>query len=387
MEFKKEQLQFNSKLPNVGTTIFTVMSQLANKHKAINLSQGFPNYDCSPRLKELVNKYVQKGFNQYAPMAGVLSLREALAEKMGILYSKNINPDTEITITSGATQAIFTAITAFVELGDEVILIEPAYDSYRPSIELCGGVPVIYELTAPDYRVDWAKMATLITPKTKMIIVNTPHNPTGMIFKKEDMLALQDLVRGTNILVLSDEVYEHLVYDGEEHQSVLNFPELYERSLLTFSFGKTFHVTGWKLGYCVAPPSLMKEFRKVHQFNVFSVNHPGQQAIAELLSEPEEYLGLNAFFEQKRNLLQGAMKDARFNALKCEGTYFQLFDYSEISQEKDTDFAKRLTTEFGVASIPVSVFYSSGRQDNVIRLCFAKTENLLEQAAEKLTKI
>ncbi len=387
MDFQKKQLHIESKLPNVGTTIFTVMSQLAKEHNAINLSQGFPNYDCSSRLKDLANQYVQKGFNQYAPMAGVLPLREALAEKMGILYSKNIDPDTEITITSGATQAIFTAISAFIGLGDEVILIEPAYDSYRPSIELCGGQPVIYELTAPDYQVDWAKMQTLITPKTKMIIVNTPHNPTGMIFKKDDMLALQDLVRDTNILVLSDEVYEHLVFDNEEHQSVLNFPELFERSLLTFSFGKTFHVTGWKLGYCVAPAYLMKEFRKVHQFNVFSVNHPGQQAIAELLSEPEEYLGLNAFFQEKRNLLQTAMKSGRFKALKCEGTYFQLFDYSAISDEKDTDFAQRMTTEFGVASIPVSVFYSSGRQDKVIRLCFAKTDDLLQQAAEKLIKI
>ncbi len=380
-------MEFKSKLPNVGTTIFTVMSALAREHNAINLSQGFPNFDCSPKLHSLVQEYMAKGHNQYAPMAGVPVLREALAEKVKNLYGAEIDPNTEITIAAGATQAIFTIISAFVKTGDEVILLEPAYDSYKPSVELMGAKPVIYELTGPDYKVDWDKMKSLCSDRTRMIIVNTPHNPTGTILTAADMEALQELTRDTNILVLSDEVYEHLIYDGEAHQSVLRFPELFQRTLITYSFGKTFHSTGWKIGYCVAPEHLMKEFRKVHQFNVFSVNTPMQYAIADFMSNPNEYLSLNHFFQQKRDFFLETMNGARFRPIPCKGTYFQLFDYSEISDEKDTNFAKRITCEFGVASIPVSVFYSNGRDEKVVRFCFAKTEDMLAQAGEVLRGI
>jgi len=384
---KRSSMEFESKLPNVGTTIFTVMSALAREHDAINLSQGFPNFDCSPKLHNLVQEYMAKGHNQYAPMAGVPALREALAGKMKNLYSADVDANSEITITAGATQAIFTIISTFVKAGDEVILLEPAYDSYKPSIELMGATPVIYELTAPDYKVDWDKMQSLCSKRTRMIIVNTPHNPTGTILQASDMEALQALTKDTNILVLSDEVYEHLIYDGEAHQSVLRFPELFQRSLITYSFGKTFHSTGWKIGYCVAPEHLMKEFRKVHQFNVFSVNTPMQYAIADFMTNPDEYLSLNNFFQEKRDFFLETMKGSRFRPIPCKGTYFQLFDYSEISDERDTDFAKRITREFGVASIPVSVFYSNGLDEKVIRLCFAKTNDLLARAGEVLRTI
>lgn len=363
------------------------MSALANKHQAINLSQGFPNFDCSPRLRKLVEHYLQNGYNQYAPMAGVPLLRERLAEKVSSLYDLSIDPNSEITITAGATQAIFTIISAFVKSGDEVILIEPAYDSYRPSVELNGGVPVIYELKAPDYKIDWTTFEQLISDKTRMIIFNTPHNPTGTILNESDLKALERLTENTDILLLSDEVYEHLVYDQATHQSVLRYPKLYERSLATYSFGKTFHSTGWKIGYCIAPEHLMKEFRKVHQFNVFSVNTPLQYAIADFLANPEEYLSLNNFYQQKRDFFLQAISGSRFRPITCEGTYFQLLDYSEISDEKDTAFAKRMTTEFGVASIPVSVFYSDHRDEKVVRLCFAKTEEILAKAGELIQKI
>lgn len=376
-----------SKLPNVGTTIFTVMSALANEQQAINLSQGFPNYPSSQRLNDLVYEYMTKGYNQYAPMTGVQKLREILAVKMQGFYGTPINPKSDITITAGATQAIFTAITAFVRTGDEVILLEPAYDSYRPSVEVNGGVPIIYEMEAPQYKVDWEKLGQLISSKTRMIIINTPHNPTGTTLKASDMLALERLTQGTDILVLSDEVYEHLIYDGQEHQSVLRFPELFKRSLVTYSFGKTFHNTGWKVGYCVAPAHLMTEFRKVHQFNVFTVNTPVQYGLADFLENPEEYLGLNSFFQKKRDFFIDTMAGSRLRPIRCEGTYFYLFDYSQISQEADTQFARRMTTEYGVAAIPVSVFYSSRRDEKIIRLCFAKTEETLKQAGELLKKI
>lgn len=380
-------MKIHSKLPNVGTTIFTVMSALANEHGAINLSQGFPNFDCSEKLKELVSHYMQTGKNQYAPMPGVLALREQIALKIQSLYGTAINPNTEITITAGATQALFTAIAAFVGLGDEVILIEPAYDSYRPSIELTGGIPKTYELEAPHYQIDWQQLRKLVSFKTKMIIINTPHNPIGKVFKKEDLEELQKLTDGTDILVLSDEVYEHLVFDDLEHQSVMRYPELFKRSLAVFSFGKTLHATGWKMGYCVAPEYLMKEFRKVHQFNIFSCNAPKQYAIADFLKDPKEYLSLPGFFQQKRDYLLKALQGSKLQPIPSEGTYFQLFDYSQISNEKDTEFAKRMTTEFGVASIPVSVFYSSGRDDKMIRLCFAKTDDLLQKAGALLRNI
>lgn len=377
----------NSKLPNVGTTIFSVMSNLANEHNAINLSQGFPNFDCSERLKNLVSQYMKDGYNQYAPMPGAPILRQQIAQKIQNLYNYPLNPDTEITITAGATQAIFSAISAFIHPGDEVILIEPAYDSYRPSIEVNGGIPVTYELNAPDYKIDWNQLKKLVNFKTRMIIINTPHNPIGKIFQKQDLLELERLTEGTDILILSDEVYEHLVFDGQEHQSVLRYPKLWNRSLAVFSFGKTFHITGWKMGYCVAPEYLMKEFKKVHQYTVFSVNTPAQYGIAEFLKDPNEYLSLNNFYQQKRDFFLKTLEGSRLKPILSEGTYFQLFDYSKISDEKDTEFAIRMTTEYGVAAIPVSVFYSSGKDEKVIRLCFAKTEDVLEKAGRLLKKI
>jgi methionine aminotransferase len=380
-------MHITSKLPNVGTTIFTVMSALANQHGAINLSQGFPNFDCPEELKDLVNKYLREGKNQYVPMAGLPALRERLAQKIQSMYGYTVNPDTEITVTAGATQALFTAIMAFVQAGEEVIVIEPAYDSYVPGIELAGGIPVPYNLSAPDYQIDWDKMKALITPKTRMIIINTPHNPVGKTLKREDILALQALTEGTEILVLSDEVYEHLIYDGAEHQSVLRFPDLMKRSMAVYSFGKTFHSTGWKIGYIVGPDHLMGEFRKVHQFNVFCVNSFIQFALADYLEDPATYLGLPNFYQQKRDFFQQTMAGSSLKPFRSEGTYFQLFDYSAISNEPDTEFAKRMTTEFGVAAIPVSVFYSNKQDDGVIRLCFAKTEEVLEQAGELLRKI
>ena len=377
----------NSKLPKVGTTIFSVMSALANEHKAINLSQGFPNFDCSEKLKKLVNKYIDKGYNQYAPMPGVPLLRERIAEKIENSYGLTVDPDTEITVTAGATQAIFTAIATFVQPGDEVIIFEPAYDSYRPSIEVFGGFPIVYQLEAPDYSINWESFSRLITQRTRMIIINTPHNPTGTTLKQHDLLKLQQLTNGSEILVFSDEVYEHLIYDGERHQSTLRFPDLFQRTLAAYSFGKTFHNTGWKMGYCVAPKHLMKEFRKVHQFNVFSVNTPFQYGIADFLKKPQEYLDLSSFYQEKRDYFLDVIKNSRFKPIHCEGTYFQLADYSEISNEKDTDFVKRLTIDHGVAAIPVSAFYSNPRNDKVIRFCFAKTEKLLKKAGKLLSKV
>jgi methionine transaminase len=373
-----------SKLPNIGTNIFTVMSGLAVENQAINLSQGFPNFECSSRLQGLIFDYMQKGFNQYAPMAGVPILREILAKKANSLYNSEVLAD-DITITAGGTQALFTAITAFIHHGDEVILIEPCYDSYRPAIELCGGIPVIYELHAPDYAMDWEKFKTLISSKTRMIIINTPNNPTGTILTESDIQQLSTLVKDTDILILSDEVYEHLIFDQEKHQSILRFPELWERSMMVYSFGKTFHATGWKMGYVIAPAHLTKEFRKVHQFNVFSVNTPIQYAIAEFLENPEEYLSLPSFYEEKRGFLLEKMKNTAFKPLKCKGTYFQLFDYSALSEMNDLDFAKKLTIENGVAVIPVSAFYSNQIDEKIIRICFAKTEKTILDAAERLS--
>lgn len=377
-------MRIESKLPNVGTTIFTVMSGLANQVGAINLSQGFPNFNPSERLQALVTEHMARGANQYAPMPGILPLRERIAEKMARMYGANIDPDAEITVTAGGTQAIFCAIAAFVRPGDEVILLEPCYDSYRPSVETVGGVPVVYALSAPDYRVDWAEVKKLITPRTRMLCINTPQNPTGTILRADDLLKINEILRGTDVILMSDEVYEHLIFDGESHASVLRFPELYARSLAIYSFGKTYHNTGWKMGYCVAPPELTREFRKVHQFNVFSASHPMQAAFADFMADPAEYLGLPDFYQQKRDAFLRAMSGTRFRPLHCAGTYFQLFDYSAISREPDLDFCKRLTTEFGVAAIPVSSFFSDGKDEKVIRLCFAKTEDLLEQAGEKL---
>jgi len=377
----------SSKLPGVGISIFTVMSAMANEHGAINLAQGFPDFDCSDHLKGLVDKYIRQGHNQYAPMPGVPALRKTVAEKIKSLYGLSVDPDTEITITSGATQALYCAISAFIRPDDEVILIEPAYDSYRPSIEVNGGRPVLYEMSAPNYTVDWRMLERLITWKTRMIVINTPHNPTGKILKETDWRELQHLAVNRDIIVLCDEAYEHLVFDGERHESLLRYPKIFERGMAVFSFGKTLHTTGWKLGCIVAPPDLTKEFRKVHQFNVFAVNTPMQYAVAEYLEQPEEYLALNDFFEKKRDFLLDAMAGSRFKPLHSEGSYFQLYDYSAISDEPDTDFVKRLIMEHGVAAIPVSVFYSSHKNERVIRLCFAKKEETLAKAAALLSKI
>lgn len=363
------------------------MSALANEHGAINLSQGFPNFDTPEDLKDRVAYYLQNGKNQYCPMAGLIDLRKVLAKKMKSLYGIDVDPVTEITVTAGATQAIFTAITTFIDKGDEVILIEPAYDSYKPSIELVKGIPVAYELSAPDFKINWDDLAELITARTKMIIINTPQNPIGKTLKEEDLLALQEITRGTDIIVLSDEVYEHLIYDGKLHQSVARYPDLYQRSLLVYSFGKTFHSTGWKIGYCIGPEQLMSEFRKVHQFNVFCVNSFEQYALADYLQNPEPYMSLPAFYQQKRDFLQLALKDSKLKPIHSEGTYFQLYDYSAISDIDDTEFAKQLTIDHGVAAIPVSVFYSSGKQNKVVRLCFAKTEDVLDQAGKLLSAI
>ena len=380
-------MNHQSKLPNLETTIFSIMSALANKYNAINLSQGFPNFSGDPKLIELVTSYMQKGHNQYAQMPGVLKLREAIAKKYDLLYGSTYHPENEITITNGATQAVFSAITAFVNQGDEVIVFRPAYDSYIPTVELNGGKAISIQLHKPDYSIDWNEVENAITSKTKMIVINTPHNPVGAIFSEEDMLQLQKLTEGTNIIVLSDEVYEHIIFDGEKHQSACLFPDLKKRTLITASFGKTFHFTGWKIGYCCAPKELMKEFLKVHQFNVFSINHPTQLAIADYLEDPNHYLELGAFFQAKRDLFLNLIKDSRFTFIPSKGTYFQALDYSNITDENDYDLAVRLVKEKGIASIPFSVFNANKKDENVLRFCFAKTDDTIKRGTEILCNI
>jgi len=380
-------VKIQSKLPGGETTIFTIMSALASEYNAINLGQGFPNFDTPQALKDKVAFYLQNGKNQYCPMAGLAKLREVLAHKIGSLYNLGVSPETEITVIAGATQGLFTAISAFVHEGDEVIIIEPAYDSYRPSIELMRATAIPYCLSAPNFKVDWSELGKLITDKTSMIIINTPHNPIGKTLKKDDLEALENLTRGSDILILSDEVYEHLIYDGQEHQSVLRFPELFKRSIAVYSFGKTFHSTGWKIGYCVAPEYLMEEFRKVHQWNVFCVNSFEQYALADYLQDESNYSYLPDFYQKKRDLLSNAMEGSRFVPLASEGTFFQLFEYDKITDEDDTVFVQRMTKEHGVAAIPVSVFYSDRRQAGVIRLCFAKTDDMLLEAGQRLKDI
>lgn len=380
-------MQITSKLSSSQTTIFTEMSALATQHQALNLGQGFPDYDPPSALLDLVKDAIDDHKHQYAPMSGVMPLREVIAEKVFHAYGQYINPTSEITITAGATQAIFTAITTLVHLGDEVIIFEPAYDSYRPSIELAGGKAVVYTMEAPDFKINWSLVAAMISPKTKMIIINTPHNPTGTILKADDLIQLSHIVKDTDIIILSDEVYEHLVYDGQPHESVLKYPELYQRSISVFSFGKTYHCTGWKVGYCVAPEYLMNEIRKVHQWNVFSVNSFVQYALATFMKDEQQYLSLPQFYQQKRDFFLEILKTTRLQPLKSEGTFFQLSDYSEISDLDDVAFAKEMTVKHGVACIPISVFYSNIRQDKLIRFCFAKTENLLSKAGLLLSKI
>ncbi len=376
-----------SKLPTVGTTIFTVMSALANEYNAINLSQGFPNFECSPGLVDLVNQYMKKGMNQYAPMQGIMPLREIIAQKMEELYKAKYSPDKEINITAGGTEAIYSAITAVVHEGDEVIIFEPAYDCYVPAIELCGGIPVYIELKAPDYRIDWEEVKKRVNQRTRVIMINTPHNPTGAIMTEADMKQLEKITHDTDIIVISDEVYEHIIFDGEPHQSVCRFPGLAERSFIVFSFGKTYHTTGWKLGYVLAPEKLMAEFRRVHQFVVFCVNTPLQYALAEYMKKKDEYIGLGKFYQEKRDYFIKLIKGSRFGLKPAKGSYFQLLDYSKITQEKDTEFAIRMTKEMGVASVPTSVFYHDPIDNKLLRFCFAKTNETLEKAAEKLCKI
>ncbi|MDT3736463.1 MAG: pyridoxal phosphate-dependent aminotransferase [Denitratisoma sp.] len=380
----------DSRLPWVGTTIFTVMSRLAAQHGAINLSQGFPDFSAPPALFDLVAKHMHAGANQYAPMAGALPLREAIAEKVAALYGLTFDVEQEITVTAGATQAIFTAVAALVRPGDEVIVFEPVYDSYVPSIELNGGRAVPCRLTFPDYRPNWDEVRALITPKTRMIIINTPHNPSGSVWEASDMQALEQLVRGTGIVVVSDEVYEHIVFDGQRHESVVRYPGLAERSFVVSSFGKTYHVTGWKIAYCLAPRELMAEFRKAHQFVVFCVNHPMQLALAEFMQDKERYLGLADFYRTKRDFFRQQLAGSRFVPLPCPGTYFQSVRYDAISDEPDRAFVERLTKAHGVAAIPFSAFYTStngGRDDKVIRFCFAKGEETLARAGEKLRAV
>jgi methionine transaminase len=377
----------NSKLPNTGTTIFTVMSALAKEHNAINLSQGFPDFNPNPTLIKEVEKAMRGNFNQYAPMAGFLPLREQIAGKVETRYGAQIDPESEITITAGGTQAIFTAILSVIREDDEVILFAPAYDSYAPAVELAGGKAIFYNLEAPEFTVDWQKVKRLINQRTKMIVINTPHNPSGTTLKAEDMKALEKLIDRSDIIIISDEVYEHIIFDGIEHQSVLRYQKLAERSFVIGSFGKTYHTTGWKVGYCIGPKNLMQEFRKIHQFNVFSVNSVSQVAFAEILKLKDLYLELNAFYQEKRDYFRKAIQSSRFKLLKCEGTYFQLASYKKISDERDLEFARRMTKEFGVAGIPISVFYRQQTDNSIIRFCFAKEEETLKRAAEKISKM
>lgn len=377
----------NSKLPTVGTTIFSVMSKLAQQHNAINLSQGFPDYAANPKLINFVADAMKDGHNQYAPMQGIQVLRELVAKKMATLYGANYHPETEVTITAGGTQAIFTALAAIINPGDEVIIFEPAYDCYSPTVKLLGGLVKPFELHAPNYSIDWEMVKKLFTANTRMIILNSPHNPSGSILSKADIEALIKLTKNTDILIISDEVYEHIIYDGEQHQSVALYPELQERSFVVASFGKLLHTTGWKLGYCLAPAKLMTEFRKVHQFNVFSVNTPMQLGVANYLKSENVYESLPSFFQQKRDLFRSLLSETRFKLLPCKGSYFQCVSYSAISEEKDSDMAKRLVTDFGVAGIPVSAFYTKATDDKIIRFCFAKEQDTLEKAVERLLKI
>jgi methionine aminotransferase len=379
--------EFASRLPNVGTTIFTVMSALATQTGAVNLGQGFPDFPCDPRIVDAVSNAMREGHNQYPPMSGVAPLRHAIADKIERLYGCKYDADREITVTAGATQALLTAILCCVHPGDEVVVIEPMYDSYVPAIELAGGKPVFVSLDAPDYALPFDKIAAAITPKTRLLMINSPHNPTGRVWRAGDMQKLQEIVRGTDVLILSDEVYEHMVFDGAPHESVSRYPDLAARSFVVSSFGKTFHVTGWKVGYVAAPAALSAEFRKVHQFNVFTVNTPMQIGIAEYLKDPAPYLELPAFYQKKRDFFRAGLAGSRFKLLPCDGTYFQCVDYSAISDLPEAEFAQWLTSEIGVAAIPVSAFYHESHESGVVRFCFAKKDETLGVALERLARI
>ena len=376
-----------SKLPGTSTSIFSVMSKLAEEHQAINLSQGFPDFDCDGKLFELVNEAMKSGFNQYAPMTGLAVLRELIADKVNQLYGAAYHPETEVTVTAGGTQAIFTAIASTINPGDEVIIFEPAYDCYAPTIKMFGGLVKPYIMTPPNYAIDWDMVKKLFSANTKMIILNSPHNPTGSILQEKDIQALIKLTKNTDILILSDEVYEHVIYDGQQHLSISRYPQLRERAFIVASFGKLLHTTGWKTGYCIAPEFLMKEFRKIHQFNVFSVNTPMQHAIANYLKDSSTYTNLAAFFQEKRDSFQKMLSATKFDLLPCHGSYFQCVTYKKIGHESDTALATRLIKDFGVATIPVSAFYSRNTDCHVLRFCFAKKQETLEKAVERLIKL
>jgi methionine transaminase len=376
-----------SRLPQVGTTIFTVMSALAAEKGAVNLGQGFPDFEGDPRLLDVVTDAMKRGLNQYPPMTGVPALREAIAGKVEAIYGHRYDANTEITITAGATQAILTIILAIVHPGDEVIVLEPCYDSYVPNIELAGGQVVRVPLTPGTFRPDFGRIAAAITPRTRAIMINSPHNPSGMVWTREEMQQLQDLLEPTDILVISDEVYEHMVFDGQQHESAARFPALAARSFIVSSFGKTYHVTGWKVGYVAAPAPLSAEFRKVHQFNVFTVNTPVQHGLAAYMADPRPYLDLPAFYERKRDLFREGLKKTRFRMLPGQGTYFQCVDISAVSDLNEADFCKWLTAEIGVAAIPLSAFYGSGFDQKVVRFCFAKKDETLNTALERLAKL
>ncbi len=381
------QGNIKSKLPNIGQSIFATMSKLAADHDAINLSQGFPDFDISPELIDRVHHYMKAGHNQYAPMPGVAALRQAISAKVEKDHGIKYDPDNEINITAGATQALYTAISAFIRDDDEAIIFEPAYDSYAPAVRVNGGHLKYAQMELPGYTINWQHLARLISNRTKMIIINTPHNPTGAVLGEHDLLELQRITKNTDIVVLSDEVYEHLIFDGVQHQSVCRFPELAKRSLAVGSFGKTFHATGWKVGYIMAPENLMREFRKVHQWVVFAVNTPIQMAIADFLKDENNYKNLPDFFRQKRDLFLGLIRPSRFRPVPCKGTYFQCLDYSAISEKSDMEFAKELTIDKKIASVPLSPFFMKDRDDKILRFCFAKKDETLQKAAEILCKI
>ncbi len=380
-------MHINSKLPNVGTTIFTVMSGLATEYNAVNLGQGFPDFPMNHELTRLVAEAMKNNFNQYPPMPGWMPLREAIAEKVAFLYQTKINPDTEITITPGGTYAIYSSLTAILQPGDEVIVFEPGYDSYVPNIEINGGKAVTINLVYPGYHIDWVSVQNAITPKTKAIIINSPHNPTGSVIGEEDIQQLRKITVGTNIFIISDEVYEHLIFDNIPHQSILRYPDLLERSFVCYSFGKTYNCTGWKLGYCIAPAALTKEFRKVHQFNCFSCHTPSQVGLAIFLKNKDAYLSLPSFMQEKRDYFKHLMQQTRFTMQESFGSYFICGSYERISDEADKDLAIRLTKEAGVATIPVSAFYQNGKDDKVLRFCFSKKKETLEAAVEKLSRV
>jgi methionine aminotransferase len=382
-------LPLTSKLPQVGTTIFSVMSALAAEHKAVNLGQGFPDFDCDPALVDAVNTAMREGFNQYPLMPGAMPLRQAISDKIDAVYGRRYDPATEITVTAGATQAILTAVLCSVHPGDEVILIEPIYDSYLPAVELAGGHPVFVQmqLDTDGYSVPWDQVAAAVTPRTRMIIVNSPNNPTGAILTEDDIARLTEIVRGTQILLLSDEVYEHMVFDERRHESACRHPDLASRTFVVSSFGKTYHVTGWKVGYVAAPPMLTAEFRKVHQFNVFTVNAPMQFGLAGYMQAPEPYLDLAPFYQHKRDLFRDGLAKTRFRLLPAPGTYFQCVDYRAISDMQEADFCRWLTTEIGVAAIPLSAFYHAPRESGVIRFCFAKKDATLHTALDRLARL